>query len=90
MSNGRITFSALCKILSDLGFQKAAVKEPFIGFRHPASDTLIVLPPYRNKELVAPHHVAQVRVELDANGLMDGADFDRLVGQIPTRHPASS
>jgi hypothetical protein len=90
MSSRRITFSELSQILSDLGFHSLAVKDPYVGFRHDPSGTSIVLPAYRDSLPVAAHHIAQVRVTLDANGLMDGAEFDRLVNGTPAPHSASS
>jgi hypothetical protein len=90
MSDPPFKFSGLSKMLRDLGFQEASVTKPFIGFRHDASDTLIVLPAYRTNSRVAPHHLAQVRVMLDAKGLLPEDEFDRTVGNVPVRHSASS
>jgi hypothetical protein len=90
MSKPRLKFSGLRSLLSDLGFKEVPVKKPYVGFEHGESDTSIVLPPYRNNALVAPHHLAQVRIMLDAKGLMQGEEFDRLVAGVPSRHSASS
>src|SRR2546427_1657916 len=49
-----------------------------------ANDWPIALPLYRSNALVAPHHLAQARIMLDAKRLMDGDEFDRLVGQCPS------
>jgi hypothetical protein len=90
MSKPRFKFSSLRDLLSDLGFKEVPVKKPYIGFAHDESDTWIILPPYRSNALVTPHHLAQVRIMLDAKGLMDAEEFDRLVAGMPTRHSASS
>jgi hypothetical protein len=47
-----------------------------------------VFPACRGNSLVAPRHLAPVRIMLDGWGLMDAVDFDRLVGAVPARHPA--
>jgi hypothetical protein len=86
----RITFSGLRQLLSDLGFKEVRVAKPYIGFQHEESDTSLVFPPYRSNAPVAAHHLAQVRIMLDANGLMEADDFDRLVADVPARHPATS
>ena len=89
MPEPRMKFSALRRLLSDLGFREVPVKKPFIGFEHGDDpDAWFVFPSYRGNSLVAPHHLAQVRILLDAKGLMAADDFDRLVGVIPARHPA--
>jgi predicted RNA binding protein YcfA (HicA-like mRNA interferase family) len=90
MSGPRIRFSTLRQILADCGFQEVAVSDSHLGFKHEKSDTLIVLPEYRAVAHVAPHHLAQVRIMLDAKGLLDADKFDRRLADIPARHPASS
>jgi hypothetical protein len=89
MSEPRIRFSNLRRMLFDLGFQQVPVRKPFIGFQHDGSDTWIVLPQYRGNALVAVHHLLQVRIMLDAKGLMEAEDFDRLVADVPAPHSAS-
>jgi hypothetical protein len=90
MSEPRIPFSALRQILADSGLREVAVSDSHLGFQHAKSDTLIVLPKYRDTAQVAPHHLAQVRIMLDAKGLLDADEFDRRLADIPARHPASS
>ncbi len=85
----RMTFSALRRLLSELGFREVPVKKPFIGFEHEDDpDAWFEFPAYRGNARVAPHHLAAVRFQLDAWGLMEADDFDRLVGVIPSPHPA--
>jgi predicted RNA binding protein YcfA (HicA-like mRNA interferase family) len=90
MSEPRIKFSTLRQILLDSGFKEVAVSDSHVGFQHDKSDTLIVLPEYRATAHVAPHHLAQVRIMLDAKGLLDAEKFDRRLADVPARHPASS
>ncbi len=89
MPEPRMTFSALRRLLSDLGFREVPAQKSFIGFQHEDQpETWFVFPAYRGNALVAPRHLAAVRVQLDGWGLMEAADFDRLVGVVPARHPA--
>jgi hypothetical protein len=90
MPEPRMKFSALRRILLDLGFREIPVKKPFIGFQHDPSDAWFVFPSYRGNARVAAHHLAQVRILLDAKGLMAAGDFDRLVAEVPAHHPATS
>jgi hypothetical protein len=89
MPEPRMTFSALRRLLSDLGFREVPTKKPFIGFEHEDNpDAWFVFPAYRGNSRVAPRHLAVVRVQLDGWGLMEADDFDRLVGAVPARHPS--
>ena len=45
-------------------------------------------PPTGAIRRVAPHDLAAVRVLLDGWGLTEAEDFDRVVGVIPSPHPA--
>jgi hypothetical protein len=90
MAKPGFKFSSLRRVLSDLGFKQVQVTKPYIGFQHDASDTVIVLPPYRSNSAVATHHLVQVRIMLDAKGVMAAEDFDRLVAGLPVGHSASS
>jgi hypothetical protein len=102
MTKSHFRFSSLRRLLLDLGFkehrllwdqefQDGPVKRTSIGFQHDESDTLIVLPGYyRSNSRVYPHHLITVRIMLDAKGLMDAEDFDRLVAQGSAQPSASS
>jgi hypothetical protein len=90
MAQPRFKFAGLRQILSDLGFKQVPVTKPYVGFQHDDSDTLIVLPSYRSNSPVAPHHLVQVRITLDAKGLMAAEEFDRLVGNVRVQHSALS
>jgi len=86
----RFTFSRLRQLLSDLGFKEVPVAKPYIGFQHEDSDTSLVFPSYRSNAPVAAHHLAQVRIMLDAKGLLDAEEFDRRLDGVPAKHSASS
>jgi hypothetical protein len=89
MPEPRLMFSALRQLLTGLGFREAPVKKPFIGFQHEDNpDAWFVFPAYRGNSRVAAHHLAAVRFQLDSWGLMEADDFDRLVGAVPSHHPA--
>jgi hypothetical protein len=89
MSRPRIKFAQLRQLLLGLGFREVALSESAIGFQHDHSDTLIVLPTYRSNRIVLPHHLATVRMTLDAKGLMDSDDFDDAVASAGARKSAS-
>jgi hypothetical protein len=89
MLEPRMTFSALRRLLTGLGFREVPVKKLSIGFEHQDDpDAWFVFPAYRGNSRVAPRHLAVVRVQLDGWGLMEADEFDRLVGAAPSRHPA--
>ena len=74
----------------DAGFREVAISAAHVGFQHDASETLIVLPEYGRNANVAPHHLAQVRVTLDAKGILDATAFERRLAEVPVKQPASS
>ena len=90
MPNTRVKFSRLRQLLLDSGFTQVTVADVYMGFQHTPSDTLIILPRYRINAVVAPHHLAQVRIMLDAKGLLDAEEFDRRLDGISAKHSASS
>jgi hypothetical protein len=90
MSERCLKFSSLRHLLLDLGFKESHINKPFIGFRHDGSDTVIMLPTFRSNSWVYAHHLAYVRIMLDAKGLMDAEDFDRLVATSSAQHSVSN
>jgi hypothetical protein len=89
MPNTRVKFSQLRQLLLDCGFGEGTVDDK-LGFLHEPSDWLIVLPRYRSNAVVAPHHLAYVRVMLDGKGLLDGGEFDRRLDGVSASRSASS
>ena len=86
----RLRFSALRRILLELGFKEIPVTKPRVGFRHEGADLPLVFPAYRGNSFVAPHHFAYVRVMLDGFGILDEDDFDRLATANAARRPATN
>jgi hypothetical protein len=89
MSKPGLTFSGLRQLLLDLQFSETVVPKSHIGFRHESSGTEIMLPIYKASQVVAPRHLAMVRLMLDTKGLLDGAEFDQRVASESVRHSAS-
>lgn len=77
MSSNRITFAKLRDFLLDLGFTEIVVPDSHIAFRHADSDTDIMLPIYRNNQVVLMRHLEPVGAMLDTSGLLDRDEFDR-------------
>src|SRR5207249_2060503 len=89
MSNPRITFVQLRKLLLEIGFIETLVPNSHVFFSHQQSGAEIALPIYRANRIVLPHHLASVRIMLDAKGLMEGADFDDFVASVSAKQSAS-
>jgi hypothetical protein len=84
-----ITFAKLRQFLLSRGFTEFVKPKSIHGFVHSDSNTEIFLPIYRFKQVVAPHHLALVRIHLDAKGLLDAAEFARAVAGPPAERSAS-
>jgi hypothetical protein len=89
MSRPAISFADLRRLLLGLGFTHVTVPKSHEAFLHADSHTEIFLPLYKSNQRVAPHHIAPVRAMLDAKGVLDGEEFDRLVAGVAVEHPAS-
>jgi hypothetical protein len=89
MSKPAISFADLRRLLLDLAFTEVVVPKSHVGFLHADSETEIFLPIHRPNQRVAPRHLAVVRTMLDAKGLLDGEEFDRLVADVAARHSVS-
>jgi hypothetical protein len=90
MSRPAIPFSNLRRLLAELEFTEVVVPKSHVGFFHADSRTEIFLPIYRSNQGVAPRHLVAVRAMLDAKGLLDEDEFDRVVADAGLEHPASS
>jgi hypothetical protein len=82
MTNSRIQFRDLRKLLLDLGFKEYSVEGATI-FNHRTSDTLFVFRPYRPSDLVKSHNLFEVKDMLDARGLMSADTFDTQFKKAP-------
>jgi len=89
MSKTRIRFATFRNFLSDLGFRQIGLSDSHIAFQHDTTDTLLALPIYKANQYVASHHLAMFRAQLDAKGILDAADFDRLVASAWIKQTAS-
>ena len=89
MAKPGIPFSRLRQLLLDLAFTEVVVPESHLGFRQDDSKTEILLPIYQSRQLVAPRHLAMVRLLLDAKGLLAGAEFDQRLAADSVKHSAS-
>jgi hypothetical protein len=89
MRNPSITFGQLRGLLLERGFTETVSPKSHVFFAHESSGAEIALPIYRSNRLVLPHHVVAVRVMLDANGLMEGGEFDEFVASASAKRSAS-
>ena len=88
--NSPINFADLGCLLLRLGFQRAETTGAQIVFEHPASETTLVFPPYRNEEIVRPHHRVKTQTLLDSRGILERAAFDRMAEEIAETAHCSS
>src|SRR6185437_12629557 len=75
----RVTLASLEQILREAGFTASKTPGVRIWFHHPDPDTRILLPPFRDDELVDLNNIAAIRRYLDFKGLMDQDRFDELL-----------
>jgi hypothetical protein len=81
MTEPHITFATLDRFLRGLGFVQTPIPQG-VGYRHAATDLILLLPAHAETDAVGPRHLAIVRKYLDEYGLVPRADFDRrLRGQ---------
>lgn len=89
MSNSRVTFAQLRRLLLHMGFTETVRPKSHVFFAHERSGAETALPNYRSNQIVMPHHLATVRIMLDAKGLMDGDAFDDFVASTSAEQSAS-
>lgn len=89
MSRSRITFAQLRQLLRDMGFSEIVTPKSHVFFAHEPSGAETALPIYRSNQIVMPHHLATVRIMLDAKGLMNGDAFDDFVATASVKQSAS-
>jgi hypothetical protein len=90
MPKPAFSFTDLRRLLTGLGLTEVVVPKSHVGFLHAESGTEIFLPIYRPNQRVAPRHLLPVRAMLDAKGLLDGEEFDRMVADVVAKHSVSS
>lgn len=79
MIRPRVTFAWLRPFLQELGFAEVGVTKSHVRFFHEETAAEVILPVYRSNQIVLPHHLLSVRIQLDGRGVMEGDDFDELV-----------
>jgi hypothetical protein len=89
MANPRITFGQLRCLLLEMGFRETVVPKSHVFFAHESSGAEFALPVYRSNRIVRPHHLATVRMTLDATGMMDADHFDELLASESAKQSAS-
>jgi hypothetical protein len=89
MTDHGLTFAQLRQLLLDLSFTETVTPRSHVFFAHPRTGAEVALPIYRPSQIVLPHHLATVRVMLDAKGLMGKQDFDDLVVSASAKQSTS-
>jgi predicted RNA binding protein YcfA (HicA-like mRNA interferase family) len=82
MKTENITFADLEKLLFRLGFISCETKGTQKVFRHEASDTLIMLPPYQSEEILRPFNLMAVQIQLVQRGLISQAAFEGALEKV--------
>ena len=80
MTERHIPYAKLDHVLRELGFVEKSLPHG-IGYHHPATDLILLLPTHTAKDFVGPRHLAIVRKYLDEYGLVPSSDFDRRLGE---------
>src|SRR4051812_30893732 len=75
----RPTFTTLKRVLLDLGFQTRILPGLHVMFEHQSSDTLVILRPYRDDEVIEQGTLAGIRRLLDEKGVIDRSRLDELL-----------
>jgi hypothetical protein len=73
-----ITYAALDRFLTGLGFVKSTTPEPHILYEHVESGTLLPLRRHRPGDRVDPGTLTVVRKFVVDNGLAEPADIEQL------------
>jgi hypothetical protein len=85
MDERESTDADLRRLLLGLAFTEVVVSKSHLGFLHADSETEIFLPIYKPNQRVAPRHLARVRAMLNAKGLQNRDEFDRIVADVSAR-----
>jgi hypothetical protein len=79
MVSERIAYTQLFNLLRELGFQEIPTKEKWRAFHHRESETLLPFVALDPDSTVRELDVISVRTHLDAQGLLERADFNRFL-----------
>jgi predicted RNA binding protein YcfA (HicA-like mRNA interferase family) len=75
------TFSDLQHVLLDLGFRDRSVPGSHALLDHPKSETVVLLRPYRDDEIIDGATLLGIRRILDEKGVVSRDRFDDLLRQ---------
>jgi hypothetical protein len=70
------TFATLKRLLLRLGFEDRSKAGSHVLFEYPDADVFFLFRPYRDKEIVQPRHLAEVRGMLDDRGILSREKFE--------------
>jgi hypothetical protein len=73
------TLANVRAVLVQLGFNERSVPGQYYRFEHQLPDTWVLLPPYKDDDIVSDFNVANIRILLDYRGLMKPADFEEAL-----------
>jgi hypothetical protein len=75
------TFAAFRDVLLRLGFGDRSVPGKYHRFEHSMPNTWILLPAYKDNDVVPPYHVDGARDLLDYRGIAAPKDFEEALRQ---------
>ena len=77
--NNRTTFGQLDKVLRDLGFERKVVRGTGISYRHPTTDSLLLVKPHKPADVVPQYVMVATRLQLDRQGVVEATDFEEML-----------
>jgi len=75
-------FSALSRLLLDLGFKSRTKTGAYTRFDHEAAGTWFLYPDYAEDEDVAASDLVGTRHQLDFKGMLPGDQFDERLKEV--------
>jgi hypothetical protein len=78
------TYGRLKELLESLGLVPLPLPKKGEYFTTPSGRTLLLFPEYQANDLVRPVDLVMTRRQLDENGYMERADFERFLEQRET------
>ena len=81
------TYCELEQLLTEMGFVPIPTTGTHRPFRHPETDTIVVLPGHDETERVIPIQLVAIRKTVLERGVIEDGDFDSLLDKI-TKTPA--
>jgi hypothetical protein len=87
MQTEQITYAALERLLSKLGYHQVPSPPEARVFAFPAYDAVSVLPCADESEWARPHHLVTLRRVAVEKGIVDSKTFDEMLNDV--RHEAA-